>query len=237
MTFALPALVLFDLDDTLLSNNMDVFMPAYLESLTRYSDREIAPELLLSSLLSCVKGLMADESGELNADVFWRTFVPLIGKDRATLEAFFATYYRSHFGTLRACTATVPGALEVVAWFRRQNIPAVIATNPVFPRDAIVERMRWAGFDDPSEFALVTTLENMHATKPHARYYAEITQRLNTSPDQTLMVGNDWDNDIEPAAGLGCRTFHVIPAGQFVAPSAPGVGRGSLAELHVYLTQ
>lgn len=237
MKFTLPELVLFDLDDTLLVNNMEVFMPAYIDSLTRYCASEFVPEELISSLLTCVRGVIADQSDELNAEVFWRQFAPMLGKDRATLEVFFTQFYEVHFPELRSCTAAVPGAAEVVAWFRRKSIPTVIATNPVFPRSAIEERLRWAGFEDLSEFVLITALENMRATKPHTRYYSDITERLNASPRTALMVGNDWENDIEPAAKLGFMTYHVVEAGQFIAPDGPGVGRGSLDELRVFLTQ
>lgn len=237
MSFALPQLVLFDLDDTLLSNNMEVFMPAYLELLTRYSASEIAPEKLISALHVCVKGVIADQSDELNAEVFWRQFATIIGKDRATLETFFLQFYQTRFPELQHCTSKVVGATDVVHWFLRKNIPAVIATNPVFPRAAIDERLRWAGFTELSDFAFITTLENMRATKPHPRYYAEIVQRLGVPPESSLMIGNDWENDIEPAAQLGLMTYHAVPSGQFLPPGEPGVGRGSLDELFIYLTQ
>lgn len=237
MDFVVPELVLFDLDDTLLCNNMDVFMPAYIELLTRYSASEVASETLIASLLTCVKCVIADESDELNADVFWQKFAPMLGKDRASLAAFFEQFYETRFGELAHCTSQVTGAKELVQWFIDQEIPTVIATNPVFPRAAIDERLRWAGFPEPSKFALVTTLENMRATKPHKRYYSEIIQRLGANPESTLMVGNDWDNDIEPAAGLGLMTYHVVAPGQFAPPKEPGVGQGSLHELHLYLTQ
>jgi FMN phosphatase YigB (HAD superfamily) len=235
--FGLPQVVLFDLDDTLLTNDMAVFMPAYLKLLSDYGGREIAPELLLTALRSSVKAVMADASKSPNVDVFWRAFAPLIGRERVPLETFFSRFYQSQFAQLRSCTAPVVGAAELVDWFRRKNIPVVIATNPVFPRAAIEERLRWAGFEKLSDFVLITALENMSATKPAARYYAEIVERLGVPPTGALMIGNDWENDIEPAMTLGLMTFHVVAPGQFVPPGEPGVGRGSLDELRVYLTQ
>lgn len=237
MSFVLPQLVLFDLDDTLLSNNMDVFMPAYIELLTRHSQSEVASDKLIGALLTCVKHVIADQSDELNADVFWRRFAPLLGKERAILEPFFADFYQTRFGELKRCTSQVTGAQEVVRWFLNKKIATVIATNPVFPRAAIDERLRWAGFERLEDFALITTLENMRSTKPHSRYYTEIVERMNAAPAATLMIGNDWENDIEPAAAIGLMTYHAVPAGQFIPPGQPGVGRGSLDELRVYLTQ
>ena len=36
-----------------------------------------------------------------------------------------------------------------------------LATTPMFPKKATLERMRWAGLD-PDDFALVTTYEDYH---------------------------------------------------------------------------
>jgi len=41
---------------------------------------------------------------------------------------------------------------------------------------------------------------------------------LARKPDQALMIGNDWDNDIVPAAALGMNTYWVAPPGATCRP-------------------
>ena len=52
--------VLFDLDDTLLGNAMDTFLPAYFQALTRYLDHLIPPERLMADLMQATKVMNGD---------------------------------------------------------------------------------------------------------------------------------------------------------------------------------
>ena len=81
---------------------------------------------------------------------------------------------------------------------------------------AVRERMRWAGVDD-FPYALVTAIEKCHFAKPHPEYFAEVLARLDKRPDEALVVGNDWEADMVPAARLGslelandAKLFYVI---------------------------
>jgi FMN phosphatase YigB (HAD superfamily) len=83
----------------------------------------------------------------------------------------------------------------------------------VFPKGAIVERLRWAGLSpDEFRFAQVTTFENTRATKPHPAYYLDIVHQLGRAPGSVLMVGNSRGADISPAQAAGLRTLHVCDA-------------------------
>ena len=78
----------------------------------------------------------------------------------------------------------------------------VIATNPLFTRIALEQRLKWANIP-VSEFnySLVAAFEVMHAAKPHPEYYHEILDHLGGKPEEGLMVGDDWERDIAPAYG------------------------------------
>jgi FMN phosphatase YigB (HAD superfamily) len=67
----------------------------------------------------------------------------------------------------------------------------------------------------------------MHATKPHEAYYEEILAQIGRSPQESLMVGDDWGRDIVPAANVGLWTYWIqlpgveLPAGP-LQPTAYG---------------
>ena len=75
----------------------------------------------------------------------------------------------------------------------------------------------------------------MHATKPNREYYAEILDRIGVDSADAIMVGDNWENDIKPAAALGLDTFWVndLP----VDPPSPNTvtGSGSLTAFHAWL--
>ena len=112
-------------------------------------------------------------------------------------------------------TAQQAAALPLVELARDKGLDIVIATNPMFPLRAVEARLNWAGLPvDEQAFTLVTSMENMHATKPHSAYYREILTMIGLSPQEALMVGDDWKRDILPAARLGLWTYWIQEPGQ-----------------------
>ena len=60
---------------------------------------------------------------------------------------------------------------------------------------------------------IYTTYENIGYCKPSPEYYKEILRRMNISPEDCMMVGNDTDEDMI-AETLGMKVFlisgHVV---------------------------
>ena len=59
---------------------------------------------------------------------------------------------------------------------------------------------------DPEDFLLVTTIDNSRYCKPNPKYYEDILATVNATPAESLMVGNDAEEDMA-AAALGCATY------------------------------
>jgi HAD superfamily hydrolase (TIGR01549 family) len=225
--------VLFDLDDTLLGNAMDTFLPAYFQALTRHLDHLIPPERLIPDLMRATKAMDANHHRELtNEEAFASVFYPLLGEDRSTVETAFQRFYTEEFPKLRRLTRRRPEARSLVTAALEGGLQVAIATNPMFPRIAVEERLAWAGVPvERFNYALVTTYENMHATKSHRAYYREILEKLGRRPDECLMVGDNWKMDIVPASSVGLRVYWVTGENEVPRPNASLIGRGTLADL------
>ena len=109
-----------------------------------------------------------------------------------------------------------------------------LATNPIFPTSATLERLRWSGVD-PAFFRFIPGLETMSTCKPRLEYYLDLATRLNVEPSECLMVGNDMEQDL-PASEVGMGTFlvegQVLSRGRTeLVPDA----RGSLLDLERFL--
>ena len=226
--------ILFDLDNTLLSNDMDHFIPAYFELISAYAAAVYDPQRFVRDLIAASEVMATNTDPAVsNEQAFWGTFAQLTGREPAEAIPFFARFYETEFGELRRLTAPRPEARVVVEWALDRGYAVVVATNPMFPRIAVEKRLAWAGLGvDAFDYALVTTYENMHATKPHPAYYREILARVGCPPADAVMVGDDWELDIQPAAAVGMRTYWVdAPAGDERAAD----GRGPLAALPAWL--
>lgn len=226
--------ILFDLDGTLLDNPMERFVSEYLRALAGWVAGHVPPARFVAELLAATTAMNRnDGSGPTNAETFAAAFYPALGVERETLEPILHRFYEEEFPKLRQTTRQRPEARRLVQWAFDLGLDVVIATNPLFPRSAIEQRIAWAGVPvEEFPYALVTTYENMHATKDHPAYFSEILTIIGRQPHECLMVGDDWGWDVRPAVELGMSAFWVSD-GNAVPPSPalPLAGRGSLADL------
>ena len=227
--------VLFDLDDTLLYDDMEnVFLPRYFALLADYARPSIEPSRLMAALYAGSEAMNGPHPGQTNEQAFAAAFAPPLGKPWTELWTFFVRFYKERFPELRAYAKAHPAAREVVQACFDAGYAVAIATNPLFPAQAIEHRLEWAGLGDMS-FDLVTTYENMHTCKPAPDYYVEIADRLNVPPASCWMVGNDVMRDIAPAQQAGMRTFLVD---KWITNDDPQIQpdyRGRLTDLHTQL--
>lgn len=226
--------ILLDLDGTLLDNPMERFVPAYLEGLARSAAAHVAPERLITELARATRAMDANEgNGPTNEEAFAAVFYPALGAEREVLQPLFERFYAEEFPKLAALTRPVPEARQLVSWALAAGFDVVIATNPLFPRTAIEQRLSWAGVGvDEFPYSLVTTYEIMHATKEHFSYYLEILERIDRRPEECLMVGDDWAWDIRPTVELGMLAWWAAdPREGRPLPALPLLGQGSIGDL------
>lgn len=225
--------VLLDLDNTLLENNMDQFVPAYLELLGQFIADHYPPEAFIRHLMRATDAMMAnDGSGRTNQEVFDAVFFPAIGRTREEMEALFEEFYATRFPALRALTRPVPIARPLMEWLFRQGFQVAIATNSLFPRTAIDQRLAWAGVPvEEFPYHFITSYEVMHASKPHSAFFAEVARVLGRAPEECLMVGDEWKMDIRPARQVGMQTFWIADRkAPHPASEPPPDGQGELAD-------
>ena len=106
--------ILFDLDDTLLGNDMDRFLPGYFSLLGEYATRYMPREQFIEELMTCTQAMIKNSGSALtNRDVFWQLFEQRTGLDSHELEAFFDKFYRNEFLQLESRTVKRPFASKL----------------------------------------------------------------------------------------------------------------------------
>jgi FMN phosphatase YigB (HAD superfamily) len=227
--------VLFDLDGTLLANDMNVFLPHYFERLTARVAHLVAPGEFLARLRAATDRMLANDGQATNQEVFNEAFYPVAGHSREELEPILLEFYTQDFPVLQRYTRRKPEARRVVQRAFDLGYDVVVATNPLFPAIATQQRLEWAGVAD-FPYRLVTSYENSRATKPSLRYFEEILETIGQSPVASLMVG---DEDMDMAAGrLGCATFLVRGPRTDLSPTTPSpTYQGTLADLEPLLAR
>jgi FMN phosphatase YigB (HAD superfamily) len=229
--------LLLDLDDTLLVNDIDGFLPAYLQALTAELTDFGEPDRLKAAILAAVRQASANQRPDCTLqELFDAHFYPAIAAGRASMQPALDRFYNKVYPTLRSLTQPVPGAVDTVEWAFECGWRVAIATNPLFPRTANLQRLEWAGLPiERYPFELVTSIEDFHFAKPNPAYYAEVLARLGWPEGPVVMVGDSWERDILPAQQLGLAAFWQS-RGQALPRDGTATGVGnSLSDLRTWL--
>lgn len=199
--------VLFDLDGTLLPMDQDQFVMSYLGLLAK----RLAPlgydaEKLMKVMWAGVGAMVKNDGSCTNEEVFWKVFTETFGEESMKDKSFIDKFYHNEFNQVSKVCGFAKEAKGIVEFVKEKGKLPVLATNPLFPHTATENRMRWAGLE-PEMFAAYTTYENCHYCKPNPKYYLELLQKLDLKPEECIMVGNDYDEDLVPTAALGMKGF------------------------------
>jgi HAD superfamily hydrolase (TIGR01549 family) len=196
--------VLFDLDGTLLPMDMKEFTDTYMFTLaSRLDFRGYDSKKITAGLWIGVKAMVDNNGMITNEECFWKAFENFMTdgngkmdrKDRRKLEKEINKFYQEDFGMARFVTHPTDIAGQCVDILKNKGYGLVVATNPIFPEIATLERIRWAGLN-PDDFNLITCYENSCYAKPNLEYYKHILKTLDKDPEDCLMVGNDVGEDM-----------------------------------------
>jgi len=201
--------VLFDLDDTLLSTNMDQFLPGYFKALSTALSHLGSPGKITHHINVAVNQMVANQDpSKTLKEVFDSHFYAPLGTTEAACSQNIQAFYQNEYPHLKPITQPKPQAKQLVNWCRSQGMRMAIATNPLFPQSATRQRIEWAGLK-PDDFEFFTTYDDFHFTKPHLAYYAEVLGRLGWPEGTVVMVGDNLPFDLLPMDSMGFPTFWV----------------------------
>jgi len=201
--------ILLDLDGTLINIEVSFFIDTMINSMAMYFSDYLEFEEFRTGIFGGIDAIvsMPRQGGETNRDGFNRSFMELTGVDEDLTEKLFTEYYRTVFTEFFDYGSQVDGARKFVVAALRSGYRLALATNPIFPKMAIVERMRW-GAIEPELFHVISDLETMRSCKPQTEYFMEVAGKLDVDSEKCLMVGNDVQHDL-PASKVGMGTFLV----------------------------
>lgn len=198
--------ILFDLDGTLLPMDQEKFTRSYFRRLSaKLAPLGYEPEKLVDGIWQATYAVIKNDGSRTNEEMFWQQFAVIFGDRVFADRPVFDEYYRVEFQGVKDDCGFNPAAAETVKRLKAAGYRVILATNPIFPSVATESRIRWAGLE-PEDFELYTTYENSHYCKPNPLYYREILDKLSLDAAESLMVGNDVEEDMV-AKELGMSVF------------------------------
>lgn len=199
--------IFFDLDGTLLPMDTEFFTTSYFKLLVKkamplgYEGKELIEALWLG-----VEAMVRNDNSKSNDLAFWESFAKYYHKENVDAErAFFEEFYKNEFQQAIAFCNPGEDSAKIVELCKEKGLRTILATNPIFPEIATLSRIRWAGLK-PEDFEYITVYENCGYAKPNLKYYSDLLEKTGCLAGETLMVGNDVDEDLI-AEKLGMEVF------------------------------
>lgn len=115
----------------------------------------------------------------------------------ADLAARTAAAYRTGYLEARKSVEGAAPFLEAV----RQRATVVIVSNNLLHEQQ--EKLRHCGLDRHVDILVVS--EEVGVSKPAARIFEVALERADARPEEAVMVGDSWANDVEGARAVGIR--------------------------------
>jgi len=229
---------MFDLDGTLIRYTQEEFIHAYFKELRKVFVRlSLDPDKASKGIWVGTKAMVQNDGSMLNTQRFWNAFsefMGITGEQLKAVEAACDDFYTNEFNKVKAAAGHSDIPQRLVRNMAARGYYLVLATNPFFPSCAVDSRLEWIGLEQ-RDFKLTTHYGNSSFCKPNLNYYREVFSKINKSPEQCLMVGNNPAEDM-CAGELGSETYLV---NEFIENEAcldiAKFRNGTLEELEVYL--
>jgi FMN phosphatase YigB (HAD superfamily) len=230
--------LLLDLDDTLLDNSMADFLPAYLQAISSHLASYVEPDRLINTLMNGTRLMILNQNPDCTLqDVFSPVFYPIFSQDPQVIDQAIARFYAEVFPQLKSLTRPRPHAVQLVEQAFSRSYRVAIATAPLFPRTAILQRISWAGFSAQKHpFAVIPSFETFHFAKPNPAYLAELLAQMGWPEGPVVMLGDDLKMDIHTAQEFGLPSYWIQPNGSEPLDEPRGVtGKGGLEDFFSWL--
>ena len=154
--------LLFDLDGTLLPMVQDEFANSYFMQLSKkFRGTGVDTDKLLKTIEKGLMGMVLNNGRNTNEEVFWQIFEREMKMKKVDIIDRFDEFYLNEFNEIITSTSPTGIAKEIIDIAKKKGLRLFLATNPLFPRQATLNRIRWAGLN-PEDFLDITTLSLIH---------------------------------------------------------------------------
>ena len=202
--------ILFDLDGTLLPMVQDEFVKYYMPLLAKsYMNAGVSldPKKFIGAVWAGYEAMVKNDGSRTNLEAFWSYIEPELPISTEESENIALKFYENEFNQAICTTKPTPVSNQIVKKAKSRGLETYLATNPVFPQCATMNRIRWAGLD-AEDFKVITTYETCTYCKPNPEYFRGILEEFSLDPSECLMVGNDVEEDLA-IRSLGVKTYLV----------------------------
>ena len=165
------------------------------------------PKKFIGAVWAGYEAMVKNDGSRTNREAFWSYMEPELPISTEESENIALKFYENEFNQAICTTKPTPVSNQIVKKAKSRGLETYLATNPVFPQCATMNRIRWAGLV-AEDFKVITTYETSTYCKPNPEYFRRILEEFSLDPSECLMVGNDVEEDLA-IRSLGVKTYLV----------------------------
>jgi FMN phosphatase YigB (HAD superfamily) len=222
------------MDDTLLRNDIDRFLPQYLAAFSKHLDGWIDARQFVRAMMLGIQAMEHNRRPDCTLqEAFESVFFRALNVDPGEFYRRAEEFYDQVFPSLQQFTTPIPEAVRVLETARQRGDRLAIATNPLFPLTAILQRLAWGGMPAGRFlYETIGTFDQYHFAKPDPAYFAEVLAHMGWPEGPVALVGDDPVRDVAAGTALGLPVYWIPRNGQQlpegVTPAASGDIEGLL---------
>ena len=197
--------IFFDLDGTLIGMDETRFLTLYFKTMIKHCNKYgLNGPVIADVIEDGTQDMIRNDGSDINENIFWATFERKMALKKEDVIDIFDEYYATEFPTIYESCFKKDYAVEIVKILKEKGYKLYLTTNPLFPKEATFERLRWGGLDK-DDFEIITAYHNSSFCKPNPKYYDSIIKKFNLNTEEILMVGNDvYEDGIIQTLGVDC---------------------------------
>jgi putative hydrolase of the HAD superfamily len=200
--------ILLDLDDTLVAYDA-VSEMSWRQVCNHYveSDGKVCSETLYQTISKHSSWFWSDKSrnrtGRQNMIQARRDIVSLAFSE-LELSGPDAVYVADHFSKIRIDNMfLLPNAPETLSYFKNMNLRLALVTNG----ESIAQRKKIDRFGLHRYFNSILIEAELGFGKPDSRIFMKALQALDSTPNRTIMIGDNLEWDIAGPQAVGIRAI------------------------------
>ena len=202
---------LFDMDGTLIDCKADEFIPVYVGALKKRFGKEAECEKIIRTIVKGAEVMVKNDGTRTNREMFMEFASNALEYPVDKLESEMTDFYETDYAAVKCVIKPKPEISEAIKTLKNKGYRLIVTTNPLFPLAALRHRLEWGGYD-PELFDFVTSYETSTFAKPNPKYYDETIERLSLDRSQTIIVGNDFKEDVCTGKRAGMLTYYLTDA-------------------------
>jgi HAD superfamily hydrolase (TIGR01662 family) len=166
------------------------------------------PKTFIKKLMLASSSMIKNDGTLTNEQVFLESLEKqLEQQDIKDYVQKFNYFYDNGFSKVEQAVSKNNDIIKAIELLKQKGYRIVIATNPIFPMQAVLHRIHWAGLD-AHDFEFITSYETCHYCKPNIHFYNEVLEKINAKASECIMVGNDVTEDLV-SKNIGITTYLI----------------------------